>query len=407
MNAKVALATATKYTDTSIEGTTGPLAGKNCTIESIEDITGGHKVTFKWTADSGDVQRSTLAVMDGTDGQDGEKGDTGETGAQGPKGDKGDKGDTGEKGDKGDTGEKGEKGDKGETGSRGASGYGVPTGGTIGQVLAKRSGTDYDTQWVTGGGGGGAVNSVNGKIGDVELDAEDVGAYSTSEVDTALAGKVDTSSIGVNGGVATLDNSGKVPSAQLPSYVDDVLEGFLHEGRFYSDYQYTTELPSESGKIYTDLSTNKTYRWSGSTFVEISESLALGETSSTAFAGSRGKAVEDTVTAIKDGSSIDSFGDVESALANKADKVSSPTSGNFAALDSNGNLTDSGHKHSDYLTSHQDISGKQNVTLSSAIAGQTTVEGALGAVASGMISFPINPSDPSTLPNGAIWIETA
>ena len=48
------------------------------------------------------------------------------------------------------------------------------------------------------------------------------------------------------------------------------------------------------------------------------------------------------------------------AMSDKADKVSNPTSGNFAALDSNGNLTDSGHKHSDYLTSHQDISGKQD-----------------------------------------------
>jgi len=45
-------------------------------------------------------------------------------------------------------------------------------------------------------------------------------------------------------------------------------------------------------------------------------------------------------------------------ISGKADKVTSATSGNFAALDSNGNLTDSGHKHSDYLTQHQDISGK-------------------------------------------------
>lgn len=45
-------------------------------------------------------------------------------------------------------------------------------------------------------------------------------------------------------------------------------------------------------------------------------------------------------------------------VTGKADKVSNPTSGNFAALDSSGNITDSGHKHSDYLTSHQDISGK-------------------------------------------------
>jgi hypothetical protein len=45
-------------------------------------------------------------------------------------------------------------------------------------------------------------------------------------------------------------------------------------------------------------------------------------------------------------------------ISGKADKVSGATNGNFAGLDSNGNLTDSGHKHSDYLTSHQDISGK-------------------------------------------------
>ena len=55
------------------------------------------------------------------------------------------------------------------------------------------------------------------------------------------------------------------------------------------------------------------------------------------------------------------------SVTGKADKVSNATNGNFAALDSNGNLTDSGHKHSDYLTSHQDISGKQDVITASGI----------------------------------------
>ena len=55
-------------------------------------------------------------------------------------------------------------------------------------------------------------------------------------------------------------------------------------------------------------------------------------------------------------------------VSGKADKVSNPTSGNFASLDSNGNLADSGHKHSDYLTSHQDISGKAD-KVSSATNG--------------------------------------
>lgn len=59
-------------------------------------------------------------------------------------------------------------------------------------------------------------------------------------------------------------------------------------------------------------------------------------------------------------------------LDGKADKVSSPTSGNFAALDSNGNLTDSGSKASDFLTQHQDISGKVNGP-SSAVNNQVAV----------------------------------
>lgn len=84
---------------------------------------------------------------------------------------------------------------------------------------------------------------------------------------------------GANNGIAELDSSGKVPSTQLPSYVDDVLE-----------YNYNTDFPSvgETGKIYIATSTNKTYRWSGSAYVEISASLALGTTSSTAFRGDYG-----------------------------------------------------------------------------------------------------------------------
>lgn len=72
---------------------------------------------------------------------------------------------------------------------------------------------------------------------------------------------------------------GMVPASQLPSYVDDVLE-----------YTALASFPNagESGKIYIDQSTNKTYRWSGSAYVEISASLALGETASTAYRGDRG-----------------------------------------------------------------------------------------------------------------------
>jgi hypothetical protein len=87
-------------------------------------------------------------------------------------------------------------------------------------------------------------------------------------------------------GLASLDETGKVPSAQLPSYVDDVLE-FANAAGFPGS--------GESGKIYVAIDTNLTYRWGGTKYVEISPSIALGETSSTAFPGDRGKALEDKV----------------------------------------------------------------------------------------------------------------
>jgi hypothetical protein len=85
-------------------------------------------------------------------------------------------------------------------------------------------------------------------------------------------------------GYAELDATGKVPSGQLPSFVDDVIE--------FANY---AALPAtgETGKIYVVLDNNITYRWSGSAYVEISSSLALGETSTTAYRGDRGKTAYD------------------------------------------------------------------------------------------------------------------
>ena len=108
--------------------------------------------------------------------------------------------------------------------------------------------------------------------------------YTETEMNTKLNAKLNTSLKGVASGLAELDANGKVPSSQLPSYVDDVIE-----------YTAKANFPAtgETGKIYIDTSTNKTYRWSGSTYVEISPSLALGETSSTAYRGDRGKVAYD------------------------------------------------------------------------------------------------------------------
>lgn len=108
-------------------------------------------------------------------------------------------------------------------------------------------------------------------------------------------------------GVATLDEDGKVPSAQLPSYVDDVIEVTMAADKSAATLADGTTVTPETSKIYVDsvgdTSTNKTYRWSGSMYVEISESLALGETAATAFAGDKGKVAYDH--AISDHARVD------------------------------------------------------------------------------------------------------
>ena len=97
-------------------------------------------------------------------------------------------------------------------------------------------------------------------------------------------GTAATANKGVAGGVAELGSDGKVPASQLPSYVDDVKE-----------YANRAAFPEtgEDGVIYVAEDTNLTYRWSGTQYVEISPSLALGETSSTAYRGDHGKTAYD------------------------------------------------------------------------------------------------------------------
>lgn len=90
--------------------------------------------------------------------------------------------------------------------------------------------------------------------------------------------------------VAPLDGDGKIPSSYLPSYVDDVVE-----------YPTMQDFPTtgESGKIYIDKTTNLTYRWSGTQYTEISKSLALGETASTAYSGDKGKKNHEDIFLLK------------------------------------------------------------------------------------------------------------
>ena len=155
------------------------------------------------------------------------------------------------------------------------------------------------------------INGVNSDIvtvstikSDLNLSKSDVGLSNVTN-----DAQVKRSEMGANSGVATLDAAGKVPSSQLPSYVDDVIE-----------YANKASFPStgETGKIYVDKATNEVYRWSGSQYIAIADSQVQANWSTT-----------DTTA--------------KSYIQNKPTNVSSFTN-------------DAG-----YLTQHQDISGKANI----------------------------------------------
>ena len=147
------------------------------------------------------------------------------------------------------------------------------TNGVAKQATADKNGKDITTTYATKGELGGKAN------------ASDFNTFKNLK--------------GQKNGLAELDSAGKVPSSQLPSYVDDVIEGYYYNSKFYKEESHTNEIAGESGKIYTDLGNNKTYRWSGTTYTEISASLALGETSSTAYPGNKGAANAANITTLK------------------------------------------------------------------------------------------------------------
>lgn len=128
------------------------------------------------------------------------------------------------------------------------------------------------------------VTSVNTETGDVVLTASDFGAPTITYVNDQLDTKAN--SIAVTQALSTKADlvGGVVPANQLPSFVNDVLE-----------YASLAAFPvtGEASKIYIALDTNKTYRWGGSSYVEIGGGVALGETAQTAYRGDRGKIAYD------------------------------------------------------------------------------------------------------------------
>ena len=166
-----------KYTDNSIAGG-GAIRGKNCVITSITSITGGHRVEFQWTLDNGTVQTDTMDVMDGAKGADGQDGADGAPGRDGLTPTIAISEITG-----------GHK----ITVTIGSStddfdvmdGVGVPAGGTEGQVLKKKSDTDYDTEWASEGSGlpsGGTEGQILAKDSNADYDTKWVDPSAASQV---------------------------------------------------------------------------------------------------------------------------------------------------------------------------------------------------------------------------------
>lgn len=219
---------------------------------------------------------------------------------------------------------------KGQKGDDGAPGEGVPEGGTAGQFLKKKSGTDFDTEWddvpdptgkadkVSGATSGNfAALDENGNLTDSGHKHSD---YLTEHQD--ISGKADKVSSATSGNFAALDANGNLTDS----------------GHKHSDY--ITSHQDISGKA------DKVSSATNNNFAALDANGNLKDS---------GHKHSDYLTQHQD-------------ISGKADKVSSATNNNFAALDSNGNLKDSGHKHSDYLTQHQDISGKAD-KVSSATSG--------------------------------------
>lgn len=114
-------------------------------------------------------------------------------------------------------------------------------------------------------------------------------------------------------GLASLGSDGKVPAAQLPSYVDDVIDVYatydvsptnqISNIKLYSDAAHANPVTGEAGKSYNDITEGHPgyqFRWSGTTWVPItSGGLIIGEISGTAYDGAKGKTTADELQGLK------------------------------------------------------------------------------------------------------------
>lgn len=132
-------------------------------------------------------------------------------------------------------------------------------------------GTDYTLPIATSSTLGGILAAIKDADDTVEVAVDTNGKLYVPTYPTLVSlGGIAASEKGVANGVASLGADGKVPSSQLPSYVDDVIEGYYYNDKFYSDSEHTSEITPETGKIYVDITSNKSYRWGGTVYFEIS-----------------------------------------------------------------------------------------------------------------------------------------
>lgn len=171
-----------------------------------------------------------------------------------------------------------------------------------------------------------AKNELQGEITAVEGNVTTLQGYFTNgSAKKAIADKdgneINTTYIknaekGTANGVAILDATGKIPASQVPGSMDEIIEGYYYNGEFYLDSTHQQKITGEESKIYVDLETNKTYRWGGTTYVEISSSLALGETAGTAYEGNKGKANADAIAVLQE-----DMNGLNDDLSSKVDKL--------------------------------------------------------------------------------------
>lgn len=128
---------------------------------------------------------------------------------------------------------------------------------------------------------------------------------------------------GMPDGLAELNGSGLIPSTQLPSYVDDVIEGYYKEGIFYKDDTYTESIEGETGKIYVDISSekSKSYRYGGSEYIEIASTSVIKLTQEEYNALSDDEKNNGALYLIHDNMVIGPVSSIQNGLMSKEDKI--------------------------------------------------------------------------------------